>query len=47
MLTLRARWRREGADRFVAVAEMLDHDQWRPLHTITYVRASELSAAAQ
>jgi len=46
-LTLRSSWRRDGADRFVAVAEMQDHDQWRPLHTITYVRAPELSPPAQ
>lgn len=46
-LTLRSSWRRDGADRFIAVAEMQDHDQWRPLHTITYVRAPELSPPAQ
>jgi hypothetical protein len=46
-LTLRSSWRRNGPDRFVAVTEMQDHDQWRPLHTIVYVRAGELSPPAQ
>jgi hypothetical protein len=46
-LTLRSTWRRDGADRYVAVAEMEDHGQWRPHTTITYVRAPELSPPAQ
>ena len=46
-LTLRSNWRRDGPDRFVAVTEMQDHDRWRPLHTIVYVRAGELSPPAQ
>jgi hypothetical protein len=46
-LTLRATWRRDGADRYVAIAEIEDHGQWRAHTTITYVRAPELSPPAQ
>lgn len=46
-LILRSSWRRDGADRFVAVTEIQDRDQWRPLHAIIYVRALELSPPAQ
>ena len=47
VLTLRSTWRREGADRYVAVAEIQANGQWRAHTTITYVRAPELSAPAQ
>lgn len=47
VLTLRSTWRRDGADRYVAVAEVEDHGQWRAHTTITYVRARELSPPAQ
>jgi hypothetical protein len=46
-LTLRSSWRKEGADRYVAVAEIEAHGQWRPHTTIVYTRAPELSAPAQ
>ena len=46
-VTLRATWRRDGADRYVAVAEIQEHGQWRPHITINYVRAPELSPPAQ
>jgi hypothetical protein len=46
-MTVRARWRREGADRYVATTEIQDHGQWRTLHTIVYVRTSSVSPPAQ
>jgi hypothetical protein len=46
-VTLRSTWRRDGADRYVAVAEIQEHGQWRPHITIAYVRARELSPPAQ
>jgi hypothetical protein len=46
-LTLRSTWRRDGVDRYVAVAELEDHGQWRAHTTITYRRARELSPPAQ
>ena len=46
-ITLRSTWRREGADRYVAVAEIQEHGQWRPHITITYARAPVLSPPAQ
>jgi hypothetical protein len=45
--TLRARWTPDGPDKFIAVAEFLEHGRWVEHLHITYSRAPDLTPPAQ